>query len=76
MIQVTVNSQNLLVKAVAPHREESALTIMKEIPPSHRTYKGWGTWTVKNAWKFAHVPAIKNALDDAQRQTSFLEDAN
>jgi len=75
MIQVIVNSQNLLVKAVAPNREESAQTIMKEIHPAHRKYMGKGVWAVGNPWRYRNIPAIKSALRDAQKQMSFLDDA-
>ena len=71
MIEVVVNSQAVLVKAVGKDRGQSAKQFTNEVPPEYREYLGEGTWKVKNPWKFAYIPAIRSALEDAQRQMAF-----
>lgn len=76
MLEVTVNSDSILLKAKAPNREESARTIMNEIKSGDRFYQGNGAWKVNNPYDYAHIPAIFNALEDYKKQSSFFETAN
>lgn len=76
MLKVTVNTKAVLVEVTGPDRGQTAKMLLDTIDPGNRKYLGNGVWQVRNPWRWAeHIPAIKFALLDAQKQMSFFENA-
>ena len=75
MIEVEVNSASVLIKVVGSKGEAmaSAYVIKACIDREDREYIGYNTWRVKNPWKYSgNIPALSAALEDSQRQQTFL----
>jgi hypothetical protein len=75
MIEVIVNSNNVIMKVTgsAGEAKASAEVIRACINVEDRTYLAPNSWVIKNPWKYSgNIPALANALEDAQRQMSWL----
>lgn len=75
MIEVTIHSDTAVIKAVGSVGEQraSAGVIRAVIDKEDRQYIGHAEWRIKNPWKYAgNIPAVNAALEDAQRQTTYL----
>ena len=75
MIEVTIHSDSAVIKAVGSIGEQraSAGIIRSVIDSEDRQYIGYAQWRIKNPWKYSErIPALGVALEDAQRQMSFL----
>lgn len=52
---------------------EERLQVMKILPEHRKWDKTRGVWIVKKFTNYSGIAAISAAMDDAKRQTSFLE---
>ena len=75
MIGVTVHSTSveLYVYGTGDERRDSARDIRGAVLERDRVYQGGGKWRITNPWKYSgNIPALKEALKDAQRQLSLF----
>lgn len=75
MIEAIIHTNCAMLKAVGSVGEAkaSAIVIRNVIDPVDRTYEPPNTWKIKNPWKYAgNIPALNSALEDAQRQETYL----